>query len=173
MAKLEIVQCRAFIKAVSEKADEMGAPVSIAIVGPEGNLIALERMEEAGFITAEIAWSKAYTACAFRAMSPRFPDGLVLKQWVESRNPQMLVNASVFTGGRIAMSGGSVPIFKGNELVGAYGISGATSDQDEEMGRYARAVVGWQHEAETLSVPQSLKDHVNELYERAGITRKL
>ena len=42
MAKLRAVECREFIKAAIEKADQMGVPVSIAIVGPEGHLIALE-----------------------------------------------------------------------------------------------------------------------------------
>jgi len=69
MAKLRAVECREFIKAAIEKADEMGVPVSIAVVGPEGNLIALERMDDAGFVTPETAWAKAYTVAAFRSMS--------------------------------------------------------------------------------------------------------
>ena len=105
MAKLLAVECREFIKAVVEKAEQMHVPVSIAVVNAEGHLIALERMDEAGFITPETAWSKAYTVAAFRSMSPRFPDGLVIQQWFKERNPQMLMNASVFTGGRIAASG--------------------------------------------------------------------
>lgn len=174
MAKLCATECREFIKVVIVRAGELSAPVSIAVVGPEGHLIALERMDDAGFITPEIAWSKAYTAVAFRAMSPRFPDGLAIQKWTEHRNPQMMVNAAVFTGGRIAVSGGCAPIFKGNELVGAYGISGGTSDQDEIMARYARAAVGWAHQAETDTVPQHLKDHINELYIKAGLgDRKL
>src|SRR3954467_6309978 len=64
MAKLRAVECREFIKAAIEKADEMGVPVSIAVVGPEGNLIALERMDDAGFVTPETAWAKAYTVAA-------------------------------------------------------------------------------------------------------------
>ena len=39
MAKLRAAECREFIKAAIEKADEMGVPVSIAVVGPEGHLI--------------------------------------------------------------------------------------------------------------------------------------
>jgi Haem-degrading len=86
MAKLRAVECREFIKAAIEKADEMGVPVSIAVVGPEGNLIALERMDDAGFVTPETAWAKAYTVAAFRSMSPRFPDGLVIQQWFKERS---------------------------------------------------------------------------------------
>ena len=77
MAKLRAVECREFIKAVVEKAEDMGVPVSVAVVGPEGHLIAVERMDEAGFITPDTAIAKAYTMAAFRSMSPRFPDGLV------------------------------------------------------------------------------------------------
>jgi glc operon protein GlcG len=174
MAKLRAAECREFIKAVIEKAEEMGVPVSVAVVGPEGHLIALERMDEAGFITPETAIAKAFTAAAFRSMSPRFPDGLVIQQWFKERNPQLLVNLAAMTNGKIAASGGCAPVFKGNEMVGAYGVSGATSDQDEVIAQYARAKAGWAHTAENDEPAQSVKDHINELYAKAGLgDRKL
>jgi glc operon protein GlcG len=174
MAKLRAVECREFIKAVIEKAEEMKVPVSIAVVNAEGHLIALERMDDAGFITPEMAWGKAYTACAMRAVSPRFPDGMVIQQWFKERNPQMLMNASIFTNGRIVASGGCAPIFKGDELVGGYGISGGTSPQDEAMGRYAREKIKWAHLKEHDDTPEDVKAHVNELYEKMGLgDRKL
>jgi uncharacterized protein GlcG (DUF336 family) len=173
MAKLRAVECREFIKAVVEKADEMGVPVSIAVVGPEGHLIAVERMDEAGFITPDTAIAKAYTVVAFRSMSPRFPDGLVIQQWFKERNPQLLISLAAMTNGKIAASGGGAPVFRGDELVGGYGISGGTSQQDEEMAVHARAKVGWAHQSQ--SEPKaSVKEHINELYAKAGITdRKL
>ena len=173
MTKLRAVECREFIKAVVEKADEMGVPVSIAVVGPEGHLIAVERMDEAGFITPDTAIAKAYTVVAFRSMSPRFPDGLVIQQWFKERNPQLLISLAAMTNGKIAASGGGAPVFIGDELVGAYGISGGTSQQDEEMAIYARAKVGWAHQSQ--SEPKaSVKEHINDLYAKAGITdRKL
>lgn len=174
MSKLRVVECREFIRTVVEKAQEMRIPVSIAVVNGEGHLLALERMDDAGFITPEMAWGKAYTACALRAVSPRFPDGLVIQQWFKERNPQMLMNASVFTNGRIVASGGCAPIFKGDDLVGAYGISGGTSAQDEAMGRYAREKVGWAHLKEHDDTPPDVKAHINELYEQHGLgDRKL
>ena len=169
MAKLTAVECRAFILAVVEKAEEMKVPITVAICGPEGHLIALERMDDAGFITPDTARSKAFTVAAFRSMSPRFPDGLVIQQWFKERNPQMLMNASVFTNGQIVASGGCAPVFKGNEMVGAYGISGATSDQDEEIGAYARAKAGWAHVPEKDTTPESVKKHVNEIYAKVGL----
>jgi len=170
MAQLRAIECREFIKTVVEKADEMQVPVSIAVVNAEGHLIALERMDDAGFITAEIAWSKAFTVAAFRSMSPRFPDGLVIQQWFKERNPQMLINASVFTGGRVVVSGGSAPVFKGDEMVGAYGVSGGTSDQDEVIARYAREKVGWAHLREHDDTPEDVKAHINEIYGRVGLS---
>jgi glc operon protein GlcG len=173
MAKLKLMECRAFIDAAMDKAREMGVPVSVAIVGPEGHLIALERMDDAGFITPDTARAKAYTVAAFRSMSPRFPDGLVIQQWFKERNPQMLANASVFTNGQIVASGGCAPVFVGDEMVGAYGISGATSGQDEEIGAHARAKVGWKHMAETDLLPEDAKAHVNEIYRKVGLTDRL
>jgi glc operon protein GlcG len=169
MSKLRATECREFIAAVSEKAAEMGVPVSVAIVGPEGHLIALDRMDDAGFITPDTARAKAFTVAAFRSMSPRFSDGLVIQQWFKERNPQMLANASVFTNGQVVASGGCAPVFKGNDMVGAYGISGATGDQDEEIGQHARAKVGWAHMPVDDTTPESVKKHVNEIYSKVGL----
>jgi len=174
MTKLRAVECREFIKAVIEKAEAMRVPISIAVVGPEGHIIAVERMDDAGFITPETAVAKAFTVAAFRSMSPRFPDGLVIQQWFKERNPQLLVSLAAMTNGRIAASGGCAPIFKGDEMVGAYGISGGTSQQDEEMAVYARAKVGWAHVPAHDTTDPEVKAHINALYAKAGIAdRKL
>jgi uncharacterized protein GlcG (DUF336 family) len=172
MAKIRAVECRRFIQAVVEKAEDMKVPVSIAIVSAEGHLIALERMDDAGFITAEMSWGKAYTACALRAVSPRFSDGLVIQQWFKERNPQMLMNASIFTNGKIVASGGCAPVFIGDELVGGYGISGGTSDQDELMGRYAREKIDWAHTKENDDTPDDVKEHINTLYRQIGLDHR-
>jgi uncharacterized protein GlcG (DUF336 family) len=172
MSKLRAVECREFIKAVIEKADAMRVPISVAVVGPEGHIIAVERMDEAGFITPETAIAKAFTVAAFRSMSPRFPDGLVIQQWFKERNPQLLVSLAALTNGRIAASGGAAPVFKGDEMVGAYGISGGTSQQDEEMAVYARAKVGWRHTPEHDTTDPSVKEHINALYAKAGLAER-
>ncbi len=171
MAFLTARECRPFFDAVAAKALEIGAPVSMAVVGPEGHLIALERMDDAGFITPETAHAKAYTAVAFRTMSPRFPDGLVIQKWFMERNPQMLIATSIMKGGLVVASGGCAPIFKGDTLVGAYGISGGTSQQDEDMAKHAYATVGWSITTATDVTSEGLKAHIKELYGRAGIER--
>ena len=169
MPSLTAVECREFIKVVVEKAGEMQVPISVAVVNGAGHIISLERMDDAGWLTAEIAWGKAYTAAAFRAMSPRFPDGLLIQKWFMERNPQMMMNSSVFTNGRIVASGGCAPVFKGDDMVGAYGISGGTSDQDEVIARFARDKVGWAHRKEHDDTPDDVKQHINEIYSKIGL----
>ena len=170
---MRAVECREFIKAVVEKAEAMGVPVSVAVVGPEGNIIAVERMDDAGFVTPDTAIAKAYTVAAFRSMSPRFPDGLVIQQWFKERNPQLLVSLAAMTHGKIAASGGAAPVFVGNEMVGAYGISGGTSQQDEEMAVHARAKTGWAKEPADDTVKPEVKAHINALYDGAGIKDRI
>jgi uncharacterized protein GlcG (DUF336 family) len=172
MIRITARECRPFFDAVVEKANEMGAPVSIAVVGPEGHLIALERMDDAGFITPETAWAKAYTVAAFRSMSPRFQDGLVIQKWFQERNPQMMVATSIMKNGMVVASGGSAPIFKGDTMVGAYAISGGTSQQDEVMAAHALAKTGWQVRPENDTTSEAVKAHVNELYEKAGLKER-
>ncbi len=169
MSKLRAVECRDFIKAVVEKAVQMQVPVSIAVVNAEGHLIALERMDDAGFLTAEIAHAKAFTVAAFRSMSPRFPDGLVIQQWFKERNPQMLMNASIFTGGKVVASGGCMPVFKGNEMVGAFGISGGTSGQDQEMADEVTRKLGWAVRPEQDTTPPDVKEHIDSIYRSIGL----
>src|SRR5262249_55958084 len=174
MAKLRAVECREFIKAVIEKAEAMRVPISIAIVGPEGHIIAVERMDEAGFITPETAIAKAFTVAAFRSMSPRFPDGLVIQQWFKERNPQLLVSLAAMTNGRIAASGGCAPIFQGGEKGGGYGIFRGASQQDEGMGGRGRAQGGLGRVPEHDTPDPEVKAHINALYAKAGIAdRKL
>jgi uncharacterized protein GlcG (DUF336 family) len=172
MARLRAVECRKFIKAVIGKAEEMEVPVAVAIVNAEGHLLALERMDDAGFITPETAWSKAFTVAAFRSMSPRFQDGLVIQQWFKERNPQMLMNAAVFTGGRVVVSGGCAPVFKGDAMVGCYGISGGTSDQDEIIGRTAREKVGWAHRPAHDELSPEVKANINRIYAEVGLDER-
>jgi glc operon protein GlcG len=174
MSKLLLADCRPFFEAIIEKATEVGVSVCTAVVGPEGHVIALERMDGAGFILPEFAIAKAFTICAFRAVSPRFPNGVVIQKWFQERNPQLMVNASVLTGGKIYASGGCSPIFRGNEMVGAYGVCGPTSQQDDMISEYARAKAGWANAPEVDDTPDSVKQHINEIYSKIGLgDRKL
>jgi len=81
-----------------------------------------------------------------------------------------LVWATAYTAAAFhCVSSGSAPVLKINELVGAYGVSGATSQQDEENAMFAREKVGWAVRPEKDSTPSQVKKHINELYEQTGL----
>jgi hypothetical protein len=65
-------------------------------------------------------------------------------------------------------------VFHGNEMIGAYAVSGATSGQDEEIAEYARIKVGWAKTAADDNIADAVKKHINEIYSKIGLgDRKL
>ena len=95
--------------------------VSIAIVDESGAVWLLERMEGAGPITAEVAMSKARTSAATRRPSKFFEDRL-------NDRPAFLM----FPTGGVLIQGG-LPIIHKDDCVGAIGVSGVQSHEDEQI----------------------------------------
>jgi glc operon protein GlcG len=94
--------------------------VSIAVVDDGGFLVHLERLDGAVAQSALIATSKAQTAAATRTPTK------VLEEIVKERP------ATVAFPGRVAVQGG-LPIMYQGECVGAVGVSGAKSHEDEQI----------------------------------------
>jgi glc operon protein GlcG len=98
--------------------------VAIAIVDDAGYALSLERMDGAGPMTAEVCVLKARTAALSRRPT-RFWEERVKERPVFLKFPNNLP----ITGG--------VPIIAGNDCVGAIGVSGVQSHEDEQI-----AIVG-------------------------------
>ncbi len=97
-----------------------GGP-SIAIVDKGGNLLFVDRPETTFAGSAMIAYEKAHTAAMFEQPTKGF-EGKIK----EGRTPLITV-------GYVMLEGG-VPILFNNEVIGAIGVSGgATSQQDVEI----------------------------------------
>ena len=94
--------------------------VTIAIVDDGGFLVLLERLDGAVGQSALIATCKAQTAAATRTPTK------VLEDIVKDRP------ATVAFPGRVAVQGG-LPIMYQGECVGAVGVSGAKSNEDEQI----------------------------------------
>jgi glc operon protein GlcG len=105
-------------------AQELGVPMAIAVVDEGGHLIALERMDGAGFATPEIAIGKAWTAAAWRQPSGALADSI-------GAAPSFAAAVSTATHGRFTPRQGALPLPEG----GAVGASGGTSQQDEDVVR--------------------------------------
>ena len=114
------------------KARELGVTENVAILDDGGNLKAFGRMDGASVPTIEIALRKAYTAL-FGVSTQDFFNFI-------QGDPSLL--AGIPTLPRVAAWGGGFPIKVDGEIVGAIGLSGApTVQNDEECAKAALALV--------------------------------
>ena len=94
---------------------------SIAVVDNGGNLVYLERLDNTFVASADVAIQKARTAAQFKAPSKKLEDAIN-----NGRN-------ALITVGRTFLQGG-IPIVYDGQVIGAIGVSGAASaQQDEEI----------------------------------------
>jgi glc operon protein GlcG len=103
---------------------------ALAIVDDGGNLLYLERLDDTFPAASAVAIEKARTAAQFRRPTSVFEDAI--------RNGRVsLVAVDVMT----PLQGG-VPVMVGGQVVGAIGVSGAASaQQDDDIAR--AAVAAW------------------------------
>jgi uncharacterized protein GlcG (DUF336 family) len=114
------------------KATELGVGENVAILDDGGNLKAFRRMDGAPILSIEIAQNKAYTAL-FGVPTQDFFDFI-------QGDPAML--AGIPTLARVAAYGGGFPIQVEGDIVGAIGLSGApTVQNDEDCARAALALL--------------------------------
>jgi glc operon protein GlcG len=96
--------------------------VAIAIVDDGGFLLHLDRMDGAAVTTAEVATGKARTSALTRRPSKDFEERV-------KERPAFLM----FPAGLLVQ--GAVPIIHENDCVGAIGVSGVQSFEDEQIAR--------------------------------------
>jgi len=96
--------------------------VAIAIVDSGGNLVMLQRLDNAQLSAVRLAEAKARTAVEFRRPTK------VLEDAVAGGG----VGLRVLTFGASIAEGG-VPIFSRGSIVGGIGVSGAASEQDAQV----------------------------------------
>ncbi|HEV7550410.1 MAG TPA: heme-binding protein, partial [Candidatus Angelobacter sp.] len=109
------------VNAAVAKAREIGVSENVAILDDGGNLKAFSRMDGAPIPTIEMAQNKAYTALLGVSTQDFF-------NFIQG-DPALL--AGVPTLSRMAAWGGGFPIKVNGELVGAIGVSGAPTVQND------------------------------------------
>ncbi len=114
--------------AASQKAAEVGKPVSIAIVDAGGSLMSLERLGDAPSATVMVAEGKAVASAVMGRDSGRLE--------AMAQSLPLIINSMMMRyDGRFVPAQGGVVIRQDEEVVGAIGVSGATSDEDEAIAR--------------------------------------
>jgi 3-hydroxyisobutyrate dehydrogenase len=101
------------------------APLTVAVLDAGGHLVAFQREDNSGIMRYDIAFGKAYGSLGMGFGSREF---LARAQG----NPSFVGALAVASGGRmIPVPGGVLVKTEDGEIVGAVGVSGDTSDQDE------------------------------------------
>ena len=125
MTALTLDVARTIIKAALDKGAELGLkPLSVAVLDAGGHLKAFERQDGASLLRPQIAHGKAYGALSL---------GLGSRAIMARAEQQAYFIGAVNTlaGGALVPVPGGVLIRSGAEIVGAVGITGDTSDNDE------------------------------------------
>jgi uncharacterized protein GlcG (DUF336 family) len=130
VSALTLDVARRLIEAGEEEARNQGLKLSFAVVDAGGHVVAVARMDDADWITPEIALGKAWTAAAFRA--PSDAQGQKAKDLVAFAGA-----ISAATHGRYTPQIGGLPIEVDGAPAGGMGASGATGQEDEAVVRAA------------------------------------
>lgn len=102
--------------------------VVIAVVDDGGHLIYLQRMDGTQTGSIDVAIGKAKTAMAFKRPTKVFDD-------LAKTRP------SIMSLGEVTLLEGGVPVKAGDQVIGAIGVSGVTSQQDAQIAEAGLAVL--------------------------------
>jgi glc operon protein GlcG len=107
--------------AAAAEARKNGWPVCIAVVDYHGELVYFERLDNTQLGGVGVAMEKARTAARFKRATKVLEDGVAGGR-----------NALLRLGDAIPIQGG-LPIVVDGKFIGAIGVSGVTSQQDEQV----------------------------------------
>lgn len=131
MSAVSLSTANSIIELALKRGAELGLkPLSVAVLDPGGHLIAFQKQDGSSMLRFEIAFGKAYGGLAVGTGS----------RWLNAtaaERPHFIQALSGTAGGKIVPVPGGVLIRnKDNEVLGAVGISGDTSDNDETCAAY-------------------------------------
>ena len=99
--------------------------IAVSICDTHGELISFSKMDEVSVQAGLLAQNKAYTSARDRQPSGN------LGAWAKETGKDM----SYWTDSRITGFKGGIPTEKGEQIIGAVGISGLSEQEDEELAK--------------------------------------
>jgi glc operon protein GlcG len=109
-----------------EKARQLNIKISAAVVDAGGRLVAFQRMDNAIWASAYGSQGKAIASAAFGRASGE------LQPRADQPTPRGIALRS---GGEMILGQGAVPILRDGIVIGACGVGGGTSQEDEDCAR--------------------------------------
>lgn len=140
MQLLTLELANRLIEAALRRARELSLPpVAVAVLDDGGHLKALQREDGVSFLRVQVCQAKAWGALGMGANShtiaERYRQGGLQEGFIDALN--------AMTGGRVVPLPGGVLIHdESGRVLGAVGIAGAASDDDETCARAGIEAVG-------------------------------
>ena len=122
-AGMTLAAARAIVAAVQAEARAMAVAMSCAVVDSGDQLVAFERMDGADLVGITLARDKAFTALVNRMPTGDLPP--ITQPGTE------FFGYHTVAGGRTIIFAGGLPLERDGVLVGAVGVSGGDSAQDQ------------------------------------------
>jgi glc operon protein GlcG len=126
---ISMARAESVVQAAAAEANKRGWPMNVAVVDPNGDLVAFARMDGAQLASISISQHKARTAARYRRATRAFEDAM-----------QKGV-AYIPTLDDVIASRGGIPLVEGGKIIGAVGCSGGTGSQDEAICTVAAATI--------------------------------
>ena len=124
-------QAKAVAAAAFAEARKNNSPMAVAIVGPAGELVYFEKMDNCQFASISISQHKARTAARYRRPTLAF-ENLI------GKGPYF---SYLTTLDDVIASRGGNPLMVGGKVVGAIGVSGGSGAQDDTLSQAGVAVL--------------------------------
>ena len=131
--KLTLKAAKLMGERVLEKCEEIGKDFVFSVVDAGGNILYIQRMEDAFFTSVGIATDKAFTAAGVKKGTH------VLTDIVKPEND--LFGLNLTNNGRIITFGGGLPIVVDGEVIGGVGVSGGSVQEDMAVAQAALDVL--------------------------------
>jgi uncharacterized protein GlcG (DUF336 family) len=125
MTSLTLTKANQIIEAAFAKATENSLkPLSVIVLDAGGHVIAFQKQDGSSMLRFEIASGKAYGALAVGMGSRKL-------ETLAKDRPHFMEGLSGVSGGKIVPVPGGVLVRADAQIIGAVGITGDTSDNDE------------------------------------------
>jgi glc operon protein GlcG len=121
-APITLDRAQGLIQAAVAEGNKRGWAMNIAVVDPNGDVLAFARMDGAQLASIAISQHKARVAARYRRPTHALEDG------VQKAGLNYLLTLD-----DVIASRGGIPLIEGGKLIGAVGCSGGTGSQDETV----------------------------------------
>jgi uncharacterized protein GlcG (DUF336 family) len=119
-------EAQKILQAAQAKAQQMGVKVSISVVDGRGDLLTMVRLDGASWRTALISKGKAYASANF---------GVASADLTARATSPVMQSFMLQVRGEAVLAQGAVPVLRNGQVAGAVGVSGAKSEEDEEIAK--------------------------------------